>query len=173
MEGTSRIASLHLFARRHIVHTKPVQCCSANDVVPGTYRTRHVSEDCGCLFQKPPLSQVTAAILAEQIPVIKVVGSDDQPLQVICMSSDNTPYVAISHVWADGLGSTTESGLPTCQLQRLAPLTESLMPGAPFWIDSLCIPEDRTSRKQAIRMMARTYSEAQVVLVIDAGMTLR
>ncbi|KZT11002.1 uncharacterized protein LAESUDRAFT_360461 [Laetiporus sulphureus 93-53] len=143
--------------------------CKANDVVPGTYRTRHVSEDCGCLFHKPPLSQVTAAILAEQIPVIKVIGSDDQPLQVICMSSDNTPYVAISHVWADGLGSTTESGLPTCQLQRLAALTESLMPGAPFWIDSLCIPEDRTSRKQAIRMMARTYSEAQVVLVIDAG----
>ena len=31
-------------------------------------------------------------------------------------------YIAISHVWADGLGSTEEKGIPTCHLDHMKEL---------------------------------------------------
>ncbi|PCH44972.1 hypothetical protein WOLCODRAFT_154992 [Wolfiporia cocos MD-104 SS10] len=147
--------------------------CVASNVDPGTYRTRHVSEDCACGFAKPPLAEVMSVISSSQVPVMRIV-KDSTPdggesLCIQCVPSNDTPYVAISHVWADGLGSNTETGLPICQLQRLATMTESLISGGSFWIDSLCVPDESQSRKQAIRMMARTYKEARLVLVIDAG----
>jgi hypothetical protein len=47
------------------------------------------------------------------------------------------PYVAISHVWANGQGSTTKEGLLACQIKRLVALTNQLTLGKTFWIDAL------------------------------------
>ncbi|OCH91924.1 hypothetical protein OBBRIDRAFT_833835 [Obba rivulosa] len=69
-------------------------------------------------------------------------------LEITSPDAADTAYVAISHVWADGLGSTTEAGLPTCQLRRLSTLAHRLVTGGAFWIDGL---------------------DAAVVLVIDSG----
>ena len=82
---------------------------------------------------------------------------------------DVGPYVAISHVWADGLGSNTEKGLPTCQIKRIHKYVCQLLPGGTpaFWIDGLCIPEERELRKMAIRKMGDTYKRALKVLVFD------
>src|SRR5437773_7443019 len=35
-------------------------------------------------------------------------------------------YIAISHVWADGIGGATERGLNTCQAKRLSRLCNSI-----------------------------------------------
>jgi Heterokaryon incompatibility protein (HET) len=77
--------------------------------------------------------------------------------------------VAFSHVWADGLGSRTEHGLPACQIRRLSSLASKLVPTSAFWIDSLCIPGAKEPRAQAIRLMVSTYDEAAAVLVLDSG----
>ena len=45
-------------------------------------------------------------------------------------SEDEGPYVAISHVWADGLGSNTERGSPTCQIKRMHKYVCKLLPGS-------------------------------------------
>ena len=45
---------------------------------------------------------------------VPVVIFDGEELHV--RPSNAGPYVAISHVWADGLGSKTEVGLPKCQV---------------------------------------------------------
>ncbi|KAI6045425.1 hypothetical protein EDC04DRAFT_2497115, partial [Pisolithus marmoratus] len=84
-------------------------------------------------------------------------------------TSSDTPYVAISHVWADGRGSTTEKGLPACQIDALVFAIQRLISTGAFWIDSLCVPEARNSRGRAIGLMSKTYSDAQVVLVLDSG----
>ncbi|KAL6800557.1 hypothetical protein J3E68DRAFT_398559 [Trichoderma sp. SZMC 28012] len=47
-----------------------------------------------------------------------------------------------------------------------------MYPGAAFWADGLCIPDIPTVRKKAIGMMARIYSEAVGVLVLDGGLQL-
>src|SRR5438552_215418 len=88
-----------------------------------------------------------------------------------------TKYVAISHVWADGLGSSSEIGLPECQIRSLsldvlgsyntAQFSDEAI--IPFWIDSLCVPSQRNLRRTAIGIMAKTYANASVVLVLDEG----
>ncbi|THU76391.1 hypothetical protein K435DRAFT_619067, partial [Dendrothele bispora CBS 962.96] len=112
----------------------------------------------------PPQDCIMALLEQSEIPVIMISDSG-----ITVRSASFGPYVAISHVWADGLGSTTEKGLPVCQVKRIASLVSRLIPSGAFWIDSLCVPELRRLRKKAIRMMAQTYRQAHTVLVIDAG----
>ena len=94
--------------------------------------------------------------------------------------------VAISHVWADGLGNPDENKLPTCQLERLQSLVNGLYKERkqpiPFWIDTLMIPvfpepfsdEQRMEQKQiknaALRDMEWIYKGASKVLVLDRGL---
>jgi len=89
----------------------------------------------------------------------------------------DAPYIAISHVWAHGLGNTTENALPRCQLLRLKYLTSALLSrlnvsAEPLiWIDTLCIPVDPTLanvRKLALSKIAKTFQDAKQVLVLDA-----
>ena len=134
-------------------------------VDPSKYNPLHVHPDCSCAFLGPNASDVIGLLSKNRIPV--VVALDDGQLSV--RDSVDGDYVAISHVWADGLGSTTEEGLPRCQVARLARLARDLVPGGAFWVDALCVPQDKGSRRRAIGLMARTYEEASKVLVIDGG----
>lgn len=87
-------------------------------------------------------------------------------------------FVAISHVWSDGLGPSDGKGLPICQLTRIrdtlmknSDLEGPDLKGLPFWIDSLCIPMRPDIRSKAFQMMGEIYSQAYTVLVLDS--TLR
>ena len=110
---------------------------------------------------------------------------------LITHREDVGPYVAISHVWVDGLGSNTENGLPVCQIKRIDAYVHELLPGCTpaFWIDGLCIPGDpphpkkvngkeeqepqeRRWRRMAIRKMGETYRRASKVLVFDESIRL-
>jgi hypothetical protein len=81
------------------------------------------------------------------------------------------PYTAFSHVWADGFGSTTEQGMPMCQVEFLVNAASSIQEPksdlTTFWIDSLCIPENRRLRRKAIESMADVYKSAASVIVLD------
>ncbi|KAI8990427.1 hypothetical protein BD414DRAFT_483605 [Trametes punicea] len=129
-----------------------------------SYVPRHVQPSCHCTYVRPPLAEVLELLTQGVVPV---VVSDGAALRI--NSSEQAPYVAISHVWAEGMGSTTDAGLPTCVVQRIAGLARALLPepeGA-FWMDSLCVPSLRNERKRAIMLMAQTYRDAAKVLVID------
>lgn len=126
----------------------------------------HVDPSCVCAPLVPQFEDIEELLSGEEGGPIPVVVFDGEKLTV--RASVDTPYVAISHVWADGLGSTSEEGLPTCQVARISTLARRLVPEGAFWIDSLCIPANKEYRKQAIKHMARTYKEADIVLVIDA-----
>ncbi|KAK7691153.1 hypothetical protein QCA50_006256 [Cerrena zonata] len=144
--------------------------CQMNTIDTSTYKNLHIKEGCSCSYSKPPLGSVMETLQKGQIPVITILENDcSTTLELTCTSGSETPYVAISHVWADGLGSTTDEGLPTCQLRRLAEITRRLVPGGTLWMDGLCVPKDKTTRKRAIGLMGKTYEEASAVLVLDAG----
>ncbi|KAL1638041.1 hypothetical protein SLS58_009062 [Diplodia intermedia] len=108
-----------------------------------------------------------------KIPVMRVTRAGDEvKLGVVAHdphSPEKTSFVAISHVWVDGLGSTSEKGLPSCQVIRLAKSVASLTEGGDtqFWMDSLCIPEAQRQRKKAIGTMREVYQNAVAVLVIE------
>ncbi|KAI0754562.1 hypothetical protein C8Q80DRAFT_374440 [Daedaleopsis nitida] len=140
--------------------------CVANNLDTEEYRTQH-APSCShpsCPFLSPSLAHVSVLLSAGHVPVIVYDGNT-----LTVRDSSSGPYIAISHVWADGLGSTTEDGLPTCQIARIAAYARELVPGGAFWVDSLCVPTKRELRKRAIRLMAQTYERAAKVVVFDAG----
>jgi hypothetical protein len=151
------------------------QSCAAYDIDTRTYVPKHNSEckpvkgisDALCAYRRPVLEQVIVCIENGHVPVVSLNSSG---LEI--HKSTDMPYVALSHVWADGLGSASEDGLPVCQLQRLSALVSTLRPGAAFWMDSICVPKAKLARKKAIGMMARTYQDAEAVLVLDNSLQL-
>ena len=81
-------------------------------------------------------------------------------------------YVAFSHVWVDGLGSTTEHGIYECQARCLAALAEQASGvGVPWWIDSLCVPDSELHRQKSMRQLRNVYNNATKVLVIDKAIS--
>lgn len=141
--------------------------CFAHNLDPDKYVTQHApgcSDPEGCPFLSPPLARVSDVLSSGQCPIVVYDGHE-----LTVRSPEDGPFVAISHVWADGLGSTTEAGLPRCQVARISALVRQLVPDGAFWVDSLCIPHAKLLRKAAIRMMAETYQRAAQVIVLDAG----
>jgi hypothetical protein len=130
---------------------------------------KHFPESCKCSNSMPSLEDVKRLLQGRKIPVV------DDGLNV--KDSLATHFVAISHVWGDGLRGTTEKGLPGCQIKRLAQMARRILEhrgrdarGGAFWIDTLCIPEIDALRHRAIGLMGQTYKEAEAVLVIDSGL---
>ena len=124
----------------------------------------HVIPECTCTFVAPALEAVCKSLLEGDVPVVAFDGTD-----LIVRPASDGPYVAISHVWADGLGSSTEHGLPRCQVERLDAIVRKLVPDGAFWHDGLCVPTEKPTWQLAIKLLARTYAGADKVLVIDGG----
>ncbi len=145
--------------------------CRLYRIDPATYKTKHVSSDCTCEFQGPPLNVIQFALSRGKIPAITVVD-DGSELRLDVTTFDSSKmggYLAFSHVWADGLGSVSEKGLPSCQIRRLAKIASAMLKHDHpcFWIDSLCVPEQKDLRKKAIILTAKTYASAAAVIVLD------
>ncbi|EEA19437.1 HET domain protein [Talaromyces marneffei ATCC 18224] len=114
---------------------------------------------------------------ATPVSVRSIEGDSEKVKIEIKDSALVDQYVAISHVWSDRLGNPEANALYCCQLQRtqemvdgLGHITESSDP-VRFWIDTLCIPvQNEQDRRLAISDMAKYYSEASCVLVLDADL---
>ena len=90
-------------------------------------------------------------------------------------------YVAISHVWADGLGNPFANTLRKCQLTHVLKLIWNFVKSRSsfkktertfyYWLDTLCCPvSDKEARAKAITLMHETYSKAYYVLILDADL---
>lgn len=145
---------------------------------------QHVSSECNCPVVDAPLAEIILILEPGQLPVLKiqVEARDTANVSISVRSVDpsisNQCYVAISHVWADGIGSPSSNTTTQCQLIRLAdrltPL-EALGPwdGIHVWMDTMCIPVDlRYShlRDAAVARMHQVYGNAYAVLVVDADL---
>ena len=139
----------------------------------------------------PAIHDVHAALDVGAVPMMKLQYQPcrEQPLLETVAVRDlrSVQYYAISHVWRHGRGSTSDVGLYACQLQDISsalrwshdldldkPLSQAPKHDTSglFWMDSLCIPSDPERRKSAIAQINGIFSEANEVLVIDAGIQL-
>jgi hypothetical protein len=149
--------------------------CDRNDVDVSTYKQQHCVIDCHCAPLFLDQSRVEEILERNQLPVICVEQLHGEPYLTVEAADKSKPgdYVAISHVWVDGLGGSTEKGLLTCQVHRIHSLVRKVTkahPEAPskFWIDSLCIPPHSSSLWMAALIGIRdVYVCATLVLVID------
>lgn len=166
--------------------------CVANHVghVDGTHpaksttehQCRHVTDSCECWIIDAPVTEITAMLRQGEIPVLRIGTDDGYKLSLHCRKADPDKrggrYVALSHVWIDGLGSPTANTITQCQLTRIArhigrlEATEACGELG-IWLDTLCIPvgvENQSIREQGIAQMHKVYKEAYAVIVIDADL---
>lgn len=166
-----------------------------------TYRPLHVDKSCQCSSMGPNLEQVKEYLEKGTFPVLKVVGDSMEGFSVeVLPYADDVAYVALSHVWVDGLGNPEALTLPQCQLLRLRSLVGGLR-GRTFaqpvrsargatlvekreerdlyiWCDSLCCPIDDRKQSQggtnhkklALAKLKEVYENAAYVLVLDRAL---
>ena len=107
------------------VQSHPASCdgksCHAGDSVTSSQVTRHVNESCGCEFLHVDEAKLADCLKKGCLPLLrlKVETNLNNILIEAVASTASTSYVALSHVWADGLGNPTATALPRCQLSRL------------------------------------------------------
>ncbi|PMD64566.1 uncharacterized protein K444DRAFT_660349 [Hyaloscypha bicolor E] len=149
--------------------------CERNYFAWEKYKIKH-RQGCdghGCRFLKPPLEKTLDILKRGYIPVINF--QYDGTISVSARSTQTQgDYLAFSHVWVDGIGSTTEEGLPACQFAFLRDVACDVMNvrDPAFWIDSLCVPSRRSARRKAIIVMHATYFNASEVVVLDKTIQL-
>lgn len=143
------------------------------------YFTKHISPSCACEFVYA-LHEVLAEVLlgqADSVPLVALstpLRGRDGLLYAQLLSShhnkEHVPYVAISHVWSDGLGNPKNNAIPLCQFNRIAKLVAALYNGEQvmFWLDTLCFPlEPQAAYDMALVRMKQSYEDADKVLVLD------
>lgn len=167
--------------RRHRTSLQHTNCtetqCRAYDV-EDEFEHDHrpdCSRSASCTRVSIPLPTIQKFIEEGNIPVVTAGSEGSTRLNVESHSKvGEHGFVAISHVWSDGLGNPEETALFSCQLDRLQTWVNNLSespPGSsiPFWLDTLCVPLSPPDvRRQAIECMAYVYREASHVLVLDA-----
>lgn len=162
--------------------------CLAFQIRMHEYQLAHVEQCRGCELLNVELDGV-AAILEKthSYPVLtgktawnEVYKRDEVRVEAF---DPAIPYVAISHVWADGLGNPTANALPGCQVDRLTSLVAKLQntvdpdwkergrPSYRTWVDSLCCPVESNGKSIALGRMADVYRNAAHVLVLDSSLT--
>ncbi|OJD38717.1 het domain protein [Diplodia corticola] len=160
------------YGRRHS-RCSPAQCV-AYDVDTSTYRPRHDAPGCDCGHVVPCVGQMKELLDNGRIPVLTIAPQSGTATENIRLDvsdaaafQDSGGYAAFSHVWSDGIGSTSEAGLPSCVIKNL--FNQARAYGRIcIWIDSLCVPADPGVREKAIRLMAATYRRAAITLVLDS-----
>ncbi|RYP30362.1 hypothetical protein DL767_006270 [Monosporascus sp. MG133] len=99
--------------------------CRLNYIDETTYVTQHREKGCQCEHVYPDQSEILRILDQGEIPVICLTspGKDAAESTILDVKvkagSRIHSYIAVSHVWSDGLGNPTTNSLPLCQLQFL------------------------------------------------------
>ncbi|KAI9769792.1 MAG: hypothetical protein M1840_003786 [Geoglossum simile] len=164
-----------------------VACLASSSMSEDTYVVKHTDECCDFGHGKENFIEIEVKLVVEILkaggfPVVSWIASENKlEVKEFNADKDNAPtYVAISHVWADGMGNPIANSLPRCQLVRLQRMVNNIAPHIespdcpiPFWIDTLCIPVAnhlKEYRALSIRRMKDIYEYASAALVIESQM---
>ena len=157
--------------------------CLANQSKLTTYQTKHVT-GCNCEQLSIDTKRLCEILEDGYLPLLRIQqGHTLNELSVELVSSQATSrYIALSHVWADGLGNPHENALPRCQLdflrRTIKEFYEDVLPeefgGVLLWCDTLCCPVQPGKAKNiALVQMKKTYQEATRVLVLNASLVMQ
>lgn len=136
--------------------------CVGRNINMSEYQTKHVREGCDCSFLEVPQMEVRDIIRGGGIPALSLRDG--------CVFVEQAKeYVAISHVWKDGLGNVGHNSLPECQLEMISEKIAEVGCST-FWIDTICVPAEVELKAAALDTMGDVYRHAQKVLVLDASL---
>lgn len=154
--------------------------CVARKIDTKNYTPKHVTMDCKCKFRRPMIDQIIRTYDDESFPLINLAAMlDKHTSSAGCVppfyDSADTPFVALSHVWSDGLCSDANIGFPTCQISNLQELvalykTDCVPKLSLIYIDTICIPRGKAVKTKAINIMGQVYETASVTIVLDSSL---
>ncbi|KAF2103073.1 hypothetical protein NA57DRAFT_72058 [Rhizodiscina lignyota] len=147
------------------------------------FEAAHVLSGCDCRMVGPQMDEIIRILEEGDIPIIQInymqKGMTRSAFFNVRKSQSLNDYIAISHVWADGLGNMRENSIPQCQLDllhhALTDAEEEDQTCTWFWLDTLCIPADEKFqhlRDFSISRMHNIYKRSLGVLVIDRDLNL-
>ncbi|KAK2594716.1 hypothetical protein QQS21_007566 [Conoideocrella luteorostrata] len=156
--------------------------CNAFQLDIASYEPAHVDKACGCAMIEAPAGQVSGILRdSDTYPVIRIQGFSSGNLDDLEIFVEEyrpgVSYVALSHVWANGLGNPSSNALPRCQIARIANLVARLPPEpgtteAPrLWLDTLCCPVELGTKMISLERIADVYRKSYHVLVLDTSLT--
>jgi hypothetical protein len=168
-------------------------------MVVGLVGLRVETADCKCAHISVDVAKVSQTLRNGGVPAVNIITEGegtDIKLEIVNIMPNSQPYLAISHVWSDGLGNERANSLPKCQIQKLQGI-RAMMPISgghhrdvtvhvdetnrsnseiqleknhmPIWIDTLCVPLNE-DRHLALETLGRTFQEASSVLVLDTDL---
>lgn len=103
--------------------------CTAYNIDMGHYPSRHRGLGCQCNNICMPTEEMEDLVHAGKIPLAFINREAHGKISLkVTEATARSQYIAISHVWADGLGNPSANALPQCQLEELERLFQSLPP---------------------------------------------
>jgi hypothetical protein len=164
--GTELLAHKPVCRRRH---------CSLYQLDQDSYKTKHTMDCSGCKEMYVQNDELLAILGRRRVPIVTAIGETETQTTIqLQQYVEGAPYVAFSHVWADGLGNLHRNGIPRCQMLRLSAYAREILPSEGnvyFWLDTLCCPPDSMNRREeqtiALDLMRDTYSKSHTVIVLD------
>lgn len=152
--------------------------CIASRIDVDNSRPSHSNPSCECTSIRPSTDAILRAYEFGTFPLINTAQTQaDRESSRIGVTPfvDNgeTPFLAFSHVWSDGLRGNSEQGLPKCQVSELIKVIASFNDISKsqfryFYLDTICIPWAKDVKKTAIARMATVYQKATATIVLDS-----
>ncbi|OJJ55940.1 hypothetical protein ASPSYDRAFT_92143 [Aspergillus sydowii CBS 593.65] len=94
---------------------------------------------------------------------ISLEDTDDEHIRYTPVTKDT---MAVSHVWSHGQGGRPETGFNSCLHRRYSALARTLNCTS-YWMDSPCVPTDRTLRAECIGQINGIFESSKVTLLAD------
>ncbi|KAF2475458.1 uncharacterized protein BDR25DRAFT_340204 [Lindgomyces ingoldianus] len=106
----------------------PTNCEASSTSLSKDYVSRHTHVDGGpCPLIHVDQKQVRAIIANGDIPLISIQFSSTGAITLKTRPAQSRDrFIAISHVWSDGLGNPNSNALPRCQLNQLGAYLQQL-----------------------------------------------
>ncbi len=127
MRSSNTVQSLHFFAsmqnlnsaERHRLCNRR-KCVAYQTDLKG-YKTQHATTQCRCKDLNIDISDLNAVLATGALPLLRIREAEklEELTTEIVASQPDSKYLALSHVWADGLGNSNANALPRCQLLQL------------------------------------------------------
>ncbi|KAF9422636.1 hypothetical protein BGZ76_003761 [Entomortierella beljakovae] len=94
---------------------------------------------------------------------------DTKNLELVVFNAETSPlYVAVSHVWFQGIFGQSSRECGSCSLEFLRAACCKI--GIRYaWIDALCMPSKENLRPIAVKQLRKIYLNAAATLVFDVG----
>lgn len=155
---------------KHIDHSQCTGhlCIQSQITSQASYKLSHTEPDCRCPQLYVDVKRLREILEAGETPVFDLKDSKDpDSAELVILSDKSKGYVAISHIWSEGLGSYESNSLQYCEIKRLFKMIRALpVMDKLLWIDTLAVPVLNDELKHyAIGQMRHVYKDHHVLLL--------